>query len=315
MNKIQFKKNTYVYSCGLDSEKCIHVIKNLYFNYTHNVRNTNSSYSPRLISHSDNIKRLKKELDAENIRYQSNFKIDDVIYEIRLLHSNILLAIQSSSQKPTFESIQNQSETAEHNEMLCYHLYDWNNYSQFVKSLQSRYEIKEPNYVIEQIRQEDSEIFTKRFNSNNVNSKYTISIGAKRIDTPKNDIIMMMSFKLSDDSSYEWLITQMVTKPHYYVLNGYRSILSKFVDTFDPVSIRAIFDRSKSSGSMLKCLDFQKISEMPSQIIWSQYKSAISTSLIKSVIDIADDKIYDMMINSKYLPVPDCGYDIYEWRR
>ena len=315
MSDVLFKKNTYLYSCGLNSEKCVQVIKNIYFNYTHKVRNTNSSYETRYILHNDNIKRLKRELDAENIKYQSNFKIDDTVYEIRLLHSNILLAIQSSSQKPTFESIQNQSETAKQHEMICYHLYDWNNYSQFVRSLQSRYEIQEPNYKIEQIPEEESQIFTKRFNSTNINSKYTISIGVKRTDTPKNDVIMMMSFGLSEDSSYEWMITQMATKPHYIIQDGYRQIFESFVNMYDPRSIRGILDRSKSSGSMMRCLGFQKIDEIPSQIVWSQYISAISTQYIKSVLNIADQEIIDMMKSTCYIPVPDCGYDIYEWRR
>ena len=197
--------------------------------------------------------------------------------------------------------------------MLCYHLYDWNNYTQFVRSLQSRYEIKD--YVIEQIKANESERFTKRFNPNNINSRYTISIGARRIDTPKKDIIMMMSFRLSDDSSYEWLVTQMATKPHYFIEDGYRQIFETFVNMYDPQSIRSMLDKSKSSGSMMRYLKFNLIDEIPSQTIWSQYKSAISTQNIRTVLGIADDDISQMMLGTCYLPVPDCGYAIYEWRR
>ena len=313
MNERIFKKNTYLYSCGLDNEKSIQAIRNIYFNYTHKVVDTNSSYMTRFISHEDNINRLKKELDEESIQYQSNLKIDDAKYEIRILHSNILIAIQSSSTNPKLESIQHQSSIARDNEMLCHHLYDWNNYTHFVKSLQSRYEIKD--YVIEQIKSDESDRFTKKFNPNNINSRYTISIGARRTDTPKRDLIMMMSFRLSDDSSYEWLITQMSTKPHYVIEDGYRQIFETFVNMYDPRSIRSILDKSKSSGIMMKYLQFQLINELPSQTIWSQYKSAISTQNIKTVLDIADDEISQMMSGTSYLPVPDCGYAIYEWRR
>lgn len=315
MTDIEYKKNTYLYTCGLDGPRSVEVIKNIYYNYTHNVQNTNSSYLTRYITHSDNVNRLKKELDQENIQYQSNFHIDDVEYDIRLLHSNIVVAIQSSSTRPTVEKIQIQSETARKNEMICYHLYDWNNYAQFVKSLQSRYEIKEDSYAVQQLSSKEGEIFTKKFNQTNVLSRYTINIGIKRTDTLKRDIIMMMSFGLSENSTYEWLITQMTTKPHYMINNGYIHIFDTFVKMYDPRSIRGILDRSKSSGSMIRCLGFEKIDQIPSQIVWSQYKSAISTRLIKSIVNIADNDLCDMMIDAKYLPVPDCGYDVYEWRR
>ena len=300
-----YKKNSFIQSIGLNnpyySEK---IINNLYYNYTHKVTNTNSSYIVRPLTVENNKARFMKYLMNEHIPFQSDIYVDDCCFDFFILNSEFIIQLVNSH-KPIDVSHYN-SVATKHN-LQCYFIFDFDRYETFVKSLISRYTIPISDVVITQIDYDTATKFYNRYSLYYTDLKYAINIGLVK----NNKVVSCISFKIVDAAINNWQIVSICSKFHYDVVSGYSKILEYFRSHFDPSMIVATVDLSKSNGLMFSSLGFKLDKHIKEERIYTQYKSGLSESLIKFILNIAENEISDMMQSLNYNVVTNCGYDAY----
>lgn len=300
------KKNTFIQSMGLnDPAHAVTTIKNIYYNYTHNVVDTNSAYTIRPLTSSFNKCRFAKLLNHENIPFQSDVYVEGLCFDFLLIYTEFLVKIVTSIDNI---DIKKYNDVAAKNNLQCYFLYDFDKYDCFAKSLVNRYTVSSEEIDIKQVSNSDAIKFYNKFSLYHADLAYCINIAAIR----NNSIISCMSFRLVDLSSNTWSIANMCNKYHYSILDGNKLLLQNFIQSYSPDNISAMSDLSKSNGMSLYHLGLRIVSELPAEKIYTKYKCGISYSLIKDVLNISDTDIEDMMAKENYIPVNNLGYQIFE---
>lgn len=300
------KKNTFIQSMGLnDPAHAVTAIKNIYYNYTHNVVDTNSAYTIRPLTSSFNKCRFAKLLNHENISFQSDVYVEGLCFDFLLIYTEFLVKIVTSIDNIDIKKYNN---VAAKNNLQCYFLYDFDKYDCFAKSLVNRYTISSEEIDIKQVSNSDAIKFYNKFSLYHADLSYCINIAAIR----NNSILACMSFRLADLSSNSWVIANICNKYHYSIINGNKLLLQSFIQSYSPDSISAMSDLSKSNGMSLYHLGLKLKHEIPSENIYTKYKCGISHSLIKDVLHVPDNIIEDMMIKDNYNVVHNLGYQIFE---
>lgn len=261
-----------------------------------------------------NLKFIELLEQLEHLSATPEFHIGSKGYDIRINGTNILIEIDPSY---THSLVKNhwggcidmeyhirKTELAQQHGYQCYHVFDWDNPKVFIKSLIKRYQIPQKDCILKELDFEETQTFIQKFSLYKYNSSKIINIGFVRNDK----IVELMSFSLVNDIAY---IIGICSKFHYTVEQGYAAILERFLNEYAIKEVRGKVDRAKSNGDILKSLNFGLLEVQKPEIIWSRNKSAISNRYILDTTTLSDDVIWSMMIENKYLPVPSCGYEIY----
>ena len=300
-----YKKNSYIQSMGLNVPKSSEqVIKNIYYNYTHKVIDTNSSYSTRELTADFNKRRFIKELNKENILYQSDVYVNDLVFDFRILNSMFCIKLVNSNDP--IDVITYNNVAAMHN-IQCYFVYDFDNYAKFVKALMGKYYIESDDVTCGNVDNSEAKRFYDKFSLYDIDLDYSISIGLKR----NGSLVSCMTFHMVNIEDNTWKLSNFCSKAHYVVRNGSAVMMDYFIQNYDPKSIVSITDLTKSSGDMMQNLGFKFISHIDSDVIYTRYKCGISHNYIKYILpEVSDRDICDMMLNHEYKMVRNLGYNI-----
>ena len=137
-----------------------------------------------------------------------------------------------------------------------------------------------------------------------------------------NQLVEVMTFGKSRYSrKYEYELLRLCTRPNYKVVGGASKLFKRFIHEHNPQSIVSYCDVSKFSGDVYEKLGMKLDHTTPPQEIWSKGKMKITANLLRA-------RGYDQLFNTNYgkgssneqlmiehgwLPVYDCGQNVYVW--
>ena len=145
-----------------------------------------------------------------------------------------------------------------------------------------------------------------------------------------NDIIQVMTFgKPRYNKNYQWELLRLCTKSNYIVIGGAEKLFKYFIKNYNPESIISYCDNSKFRGDVYLNLGFNEQWATNPSKIWSKDDKYVTDNLLRQRgfdqligSKLSPPEIYGkgtdnekLMIAHKWLPVYDCGQQIFKWRK
>lgn len=262
---------------------------------------------------------IATKLDDLNIRYVTQFPLGNCVYDFCLSAQRLLIEINAPCTHSTSANplgprknpnyYLNKSKLAWEHGYQCLHIFDWDNLTKILNGLTYNKTIYHQDCTVIELSPDESDDFSKKYCLYEIHPTDTICLGLKK----GKKIVQMIRFKLVDIFVRRWAILSIDTRFNFNVHRGYQKILQHFIDNFHPQTIRTSVDLSKSDGGIVRSLGFNLIKTEEPTIIWSKGLQAISEPLIRSILEPEEHRIITpMMLHSKYLPIYNCGYGIYE---
>lgn len=253
-------------------------------------------------------------LDKEHLKYEIEYRIDSSFYDFYLPQSNTLIEIDPTYTHSLIENHWgkgldpnyhiNKSKLAEINGFRCFHIFDWDNPTKFVRSLVQKKSVSE--YQTREISKEAADVFLSSYSTTlPVDSDVYVA------NIYKDNIIQVVSANILDDRIQ---ITNIVTKFYLSIADGLNALIDYLSDNYKN-DIYYVEDSSKSKSGLLEAAKFDPVRYMNPEIIWSKNRHAFSMSKLLEDSKDEDDclsKQADMLIQG-FRPVMNCGYRI--WKR
>ena len=131
------------------------------------------------------------------------------------------------------------------------------------------------------------------------------------------------------NKNYQWELLRLCTKSNYIVIGGAEKLFKYFIKNYNPESIISYCDNSKFRGDVYLNLGFNEQWATNPSKIWSKDDKYVTDNLFRQrgfdqLIGSkrSPPEIYGkgtdnekLMIAHKWLPVYDCGQQIFKWRK
>lgn len=256
--------------------------------------------------------RIASILDNLNISYSMEYPIGSKSFDFLLDKYNILLEIDPSythnlvgnhwGSKIDINYHRTKSDLAAQHGYRCIHIFDWDNANQIIKSIVPGKRATISSICVSEPSEEIVKFLTTYKKSVQPNSIYAV---LKQGST----IVQVFTINCQGDA---YAIADVTTAFRRYPDISIQSVLENILATLNISAIRYSVDLSKFSGEGLVESGLEFIEETAPQLIWSKGTHAISNSFILTQKNISEEAFL-MMVDSGYLPVPDCGYRVYEY--
>lgn len=287
---------------------------------------------PRVSNVISNInKRVGHMLEDEGLLVEYELVLGRKSYDIHIKDTNTLLEIDPTY---THNAIGNhwdkkgtdrnyhleKTKLAVENGYRCIHVFDWDNLDSIIKLLMP----KEVRYARRCIVEETDSYTANVFEMNNhLQGKckgQQVCLGLYYDDA----LIQVMTFgKPRYNKNYQWELLRLCTDYRYKVVGGAEKLFKHFITEHSPESIISYCDLSKFSGEVYNRLGFTLHHTTEPNKIWSKGNDKVTNNLL---LLRGYDQLFgtdygkgtsneQLMIEHGWLPVYDCGQNVYEWRK
>lgn len=196
-------------------------------------------------------------------------------------------------------------------------IYDWEEFNKVILMFKSTKKFRASSCVIKNVDKEITDEFLNTNHLQNTCTGQTISLGLYY----KDELMELITFgKPRYNNNYEWELLRLCTKSGYLVYGGATKLFNFFVSQYRPSSIISYCNNSKFSGDVYKVLGFTKKSASPSKhwVKLFPFVHITDNLLRQKGADILIGTNFGkntpnelIMKKSGFLPVPDCGQDVY----
>lgn len=138
----------------------------------------------------------------------------------------------------------------------------------------------------------------------------------------QNELIQIMSFReYKENKKYDYELVHLCTKPGYQIIGGASKLFYFATHQYEMNNIVAFCDLSKFQGNVFEKIGMHKVKNIPPVKYWSMDDICIPHSAIdkKFILDMFGIKlksksdIEDIMMDSLWIPIYDCGHTIFEY--
>lgn len=197
----------------------------------------------------------------------------------------------------------NKSQLAWNHGYDCIHLFDWDDTAKWVASLQPKTFVRRSECEVKICQYEEVRRFLSKYSLLNTYTpahKFVVMVHQGRV----------LQCLVIRENGVTCVIEEDVVHHNYQIHLGLYNLVAHLRKSSKYTEILFCVDLSKSTGSRLCRLPFLPISTLGPQIIWSKNRSAIADAdLEHRTADPLDNFI---MLEEKYLPVPNCGYQYFK---
>lgn len=202
----------------------------------------------------------------------------------------------------------------------CVHIFDWDNYSKVIHMLAPR---KSTIYArkckIYKIFTDYGNDFLRRYHLQGTCRSQLLYVGLEY----GGKLVQLMTFGKSRYSKqHDIELLRLCTLPGISVVGGASRLFKWAVNTYELNNIISYCDSSKFTGDVYSKINMKFLRHTPPAKVWSKGKDKVTDNLLRQR---GYDQLFktsfgkgtsneDLMIQHGWLPVYDCGQDVYEYR-
>lgn len=276
-------------------------------------------------------KKFARKLEANNIDYSFEYVLDSKSFDICIPHKKILVELNPTYTHNTVGNHWCKSgiSSSYHLEksmvawkygFRCIHIFDWDNQFEILNLLLDRSKLYARDCVLKSISQSDADTF---MDCNHLQGKCRGQIANYGLFY-KGELVQAMTFGVPRyNSSYQWELLRLCTVPEFYVVGGAERLFLHFCKDNNPKSIISYCDLSKFSGNVYNRLNFIHHHNTSPNKVWSNGTNKITNNLL---LQRGFDQLFhtnfgkgtsneQLMLDSGWLPVYDCGQAVYIWNK
>lgn len=257
-------------------------------------------------------------------------KINRFSYDIHILNTNILLEIDPTY---THNGVGNhwdknglpakyhleKTMLAIENGYRCIHVFDWDNLDKVIKLVTPKTSIHARNCTLAEIDYNTASRFELKHHLQGDCRGQEICLGLYH----NGELMEVMTFgKPRYNKKYQWELLRLCTHSDYGVAGGAQKLFSYFLRVHNPESIISYCDLAKFTGQVYEKLGFTLHHTTEPNKVWSKGNERVTNNLLLL-------RGYDQLFNANYgkgtsneelmlkdgwLPVYNCGQNVYEWR-
>lgn len=268
-------------------------------------------------------KAKRTNLEKFGVEYATQSKeIQNKIKETNLKRYGVKAVTQLDVMRQKL-SDRNKNRTIEEKDR-CIHIWDWDDENKIIKSLAKRIPLYARKLSLKKVSLDECGEFLNSYHFQNSCNGQSVRIGLYN----KDELIQVMTFgKPRYNKTYEWELLRLCTKPGYYVIGGAEKLFNYFLRNFHPKSIISYCDNSKFTGEVYLKLGMKLKSKGKPSKHWFNTKTSrhITDNLLRQrgYSQLHKDYNYELakrgdsneqlMLESGYLEVFDCGQSSYVW--
>lgn len=269
---------------------------------------------------------IKSTLTKLGIVCMPNKQVDEFTYDLYLSDMNILIQICPTITHNDVVSFdengkgissmlhKQEADCAHAAGYECIHIFDWDSIFILIELLKNNAD-QYSDCRAEQIDKLTYNIFCQQYFIGNPNKPGTLNYGLYH----DNDLLAVMSFRKSTSSRYDWEIVRYCETRYRHSSIYIKSLIDKFIADNKSTNIVMYVDQSKYSGKELLSAGFKDIGMLYPQRIWSKGTQRIlhvniSGRTYDEVFHThynSNHSLYTQMIEHGWLPIYDCGKNIY----
>lgn len=264
-------------------------------------------------------------MDSLGIEYVNDYPVGEYVYSAYLPTEKTVLSISPTANNNVF--VQNsgsynlfRAQNAVNHGLRCIHIFDWDDPQKLVASLQPKKSIYARDCKIEFISMPEFQMFIQLYGLYDVLPCISyIPLGLYY----QNQLVQVIAFRRPKYTrNYDYEMSHLCTDFEYRVVGGASKLFSKFIKTYKPKSIITSCDLSKFNGNVYSILGMECDHTVPASRWWSKGIDRLGDGPIKfntarvgfGEVDPALSKAQNM-VNLGWLPIYDCGKNIYTWSR
>lgn len=198
----------------------------------------------------------------------------------------------------------------------CIHIWDWDNWDSILDLIQPHIKIPARKCKVFKLYTNIAESFLEKNSIYDVGYNNLVCFGIVYED----QLIQVMTFGRPKDKNYTVEISNICSKKGITVVGGVSRLFRAALQYIEPNSVIVYNDTSKFTGNIYGILGMNHVRHDPPKEIWSKGTEKISAEVLhkkgfNSLFHVnkeieSNDKA---MIESYWLPIYDCGYDVYEY--
>ena len=272
-------------------------------------------------------KRFASRLNDRGIKTEFEITIESKRYDILIPDRQIVIEVDPTythSQLPNrytktpIDKLYHKEKTeiAERNGYRCIHVFDWDDTELLIDMLSDKSVIYARQCDIRKIDPAVASEFEIRNHLQGPCRGQSVCYGLYHRDA----LVSVMTFGVPRyNLAYQYELLRLCTLRRYVVVGGADRMFKHFIEEYHPKSIISYCDRSKFSGDVYVKLGFRHLRDNYPNIVWSNGKEKITNNML---LARGYDQIFktsygkgvdnrDLMIQSGWRPVYDCGQGVY----
>ena len=269
-------------------------------------------------------------LTEAGVETEFEFPLETKLYDIRLKNKNVVIEVDPSY---THSNLPNhwseglprtyhidETNIAERNGYRCIHIFDWDDVSKIVDLLKPKQRIYARKCKIIKPDTETARQFIENYHlqGNARGAKYAYGLEYN------GALVSVMTFgKPRYNSNYQWELLRLCTHPDHEIIGGASRMFKQFIQEVNPESILSYCDKAKFQGHVYTKLGFMLHHSSEPAKVWSKGNQYITDNLLRQR---GYDQIFrtsfgkgtsneQLMIQSGWRSVYDCGQMVFEWKR
>lgn len=270
-------------------------------------------------------------LDNYDISHSMEYFLDRRWFDIKIENENILIEIDPTY---THNCIGNhwgpgldinyhkmKTQIANNHNFRCIHIWDWDDSEKIARMLVPiKHKIYARNCKLFVLYQDYAQEFLNQYCIYPVDNHKKLHLGL----VYQNELIQIMSFReYKGSKKYDYELVHLCTKPEYQIIGGASKLFHFATHEYEMNNIIAFCDLSKFTGNVFAKIGMWKIKNIPPIKYWSIDDIFIPDSIIdnKFIFETfgiqinSKSEIENIMMNSPWIPIYDCGHDVYIWKR
>lgn len=197
----------------------------------------------------------------------------------------------------------------------CVHIFDWDDIDDVLDVYTiPKYNIQVNKCTIKLISINDIHLFNNIhvINSAKLDAEYLLGLFYDA------NCVSIIGFDKVNEST--WTLCTILHDYTFNISDSISCLFEYFCNQLDPSTVTTTIDLSKPNRNIIASLNFKLSKLIAPQKLWSKSNYMVSDDAVKQSLDVIntymiEDSSDEWLLANNWLPVYNCGYAIYEWRR
>ena len=262
---------------------------------------------------------FSEKLQSYGLIHDAEYSIDRKSYDFYILQNHLLIEINPTYTHNIVRYHWNENglekryhldktKLANSNNMECLHVWDWDDWDKVIQLSCPQIKLHCDEFQVFRLNVESCNKFLRQNDYRNVPRNQILCLGLVK----DQEIYQVMTFgRAKYQQDYIYQIYRTCTKLNYNIIGGYDKLSSEASKQFDITSCIAYADISKPwIGRCYEEIGMQLQKRNPPNLLWSKNNN-LKWDYIEKTYDTDSES---KMIEEGWLPIYDCGTDVYVFK-